>query len=60
MKPLYTIQEAADSLAYFQGVVYNKIIDLGNGIRVRFQDAGHILGSSIVELWVKEDAYEKN
>ena len=59
VKPLYTIQEAADSLAYFQGVVYNKSIDLGNGIRVRFQDAGHILGSSIVELWVKEDEYEK-
>jgi metallo-beta-lactamase family protein len=56
---LYTIQEAADSLAYFQGVVYSKIIDLGNGISVRFQDAGHILGSSIVELWVKDDAYEK-
>ncbi|MEK7749953.1 MAG: MBL fold metallo-hydrolase [Planctomycetota bacterium] len=59
MKPLYTIQEAADSLAYFQGVVYNKIIDLGNGIRVRFQDAGHILGSSIIELWVKDDTHEK-
>ena len=44
MKPLYTIQEAADSLSYFQGVVYNKVIDLGNGSRVRFQDAGHILG----------------
>ena len=59
VRPLYTIQEAADSLAYFQGIVYNKIIDLGNGIRVRFQDAGHILGSSIVELWIKDDAREK-
>ena len=59
LKPLYTIQEAADSLSYFQGVVYNKIIDLGNGSRVRFQDAGHILGSSIVELWVKDDTHEK-
>ncbi|MBI2472923.1 MAG: MBL fold metallo-hydrolase [Planctomycetes bacterium] len=59
IKPLYTIQEAADSLAYFQGIVYNKIIDLGNGIRVRFQDAGHILGSAIVELWVKNDTCEK-
>ena len=59
MKPLYTIQEAVDSLAYFQGVVYNKVIDLGNGSRVRFQDAGHILGSSIVELWVKDDTREK-
>ncbi|HHT9137859.1 MAG TPA: MBL fold metallo-hydrolase RNA specificity domain-containing protein [Candidatus Wunengus sp. YC60] len=59
VKPLYTVQEAANSLAYFQGVVYNKIIDLGNGIRVRFQDAGHILGSAIVEIWVKDDTHEK-
>ena len=58
-KPLYTIQDAADSLSYFQEVVYNTIIDLGNGSRVRFQDAGHILGSSIVELWVKDDTHEK-
>jgi len=59
IKPLYTIQEAADSIAYFQGVNYNETIDLGNGIKVRFQDAGHILGSAIVELWVKGDTWEK-
>ena len=59
IKPLYTIQEAANSIAYFQGVTYNETIDLGNGIKVRFQDAGHILGSAIVELWVKGDTREK-
>lgn len=55
IKPVYTIQEAVDSIAYFQGVNYNETIDLGNGITVRFRDAGHILGSAIVELWVTED-----
>lgn len=59
IKPLYTIQEAVDSIAYFQGVNYNETVDLCNGIKVRFRDAGHILGSAIVELWIKGDTWEK-
>lgn len=56
LTPLYTADEAADSLDYFQGIEYGTIEEIGNGIKVRFQDAGHILGSAIVELWVNEDA----
>lgn len=59
IKPLYTIQEAADSIAYFHGLAYNETVDLGNGIAARFRDAGHILGSAIIELWVKGDTGEK-
>lgn len=59
IRPAYTIQEAVDSIAYFQGVNYNETIDLGNGVTVRFRDAGHILGSAIVELWVKGADWEK-
>lgn len=59
VKPLYTIQEAGTSFSYFRGVAYNETIDLGNGIKTRFSDAGHILGSSIIELWIKEDGPEK-
>lgn len=59
IRPLYTTREAVDSMAYFQGVAYNETIDLGNRIKVRFRDAGHILGSAIVELWVKGDTWEK-
>src|SRR5574341_917731 len=40
VKPLYTIQEAVDSFAYFQGVNCGETIDLGNGIKARFQEAG--------------------
>jgi len=59
LTPLYTVKEANDSLAYFQGVRYNEIISLGHGIKVRFQDAGHILGSAIIELWFGGDTGEK-
>lgn len=58
-RPLYTVQDAAHSLSYFQGVAYNETTDLGNGVSVRFQDAGHILGSGIIELWIKEDSLVK-
>ncbi|MDE1890091.1 MAG: MBL fold metallo-hydrolase [Planctomycetota bacterium] len=59
VKPLYTIQEAVDSFAYFRGVNCGETIDLGNGIRARFQEAGHILGSAIIEIWLKGDTSEK-
>ncbi|MCF6148661.1 MAG: MBL fold metallo-hydrolase [Candidatus Kuenenia sp.] len=55
LKPLYTVEDANDSLAYFQGIEYDQIVEIVDGIKVRFQDSGHILGSAIVELWVKED-----
>jgi Predicted exonuclease of the beta-lactamase fold involved in RNA processing len=59
LQPLYTTEDATYSLQFFQGVNYNEIVDLKNGVKVRFQDAGHILGSASLELWVKEDAKEK-
>jgi len=54
VKPLYTISDSEYSMNFFEPVPYNKIIRLNDYISVRFQDAGHILGSSIIELWDKE------
>jgi metallo-beta-lactamase family protein len=52
--PLYTVKDAEKSLRFFSPVNYNEIISLTDGLKVRFQDAGHILGSAIIELWVEE------
>ena len=57
--PLYTAEEAARSLEIFEPVQYDEIIEITPDIHVRFNDAGHMLGSSIIELWVKEDGMEK-
>lgn len=54
IEPLYSIEDAQNSLKYFTPVTYNTDIDLPGGIRIRFRDAGHILGSSILEIWVTE------
>jgi len=52
--PLYTVKDAEKSLKCFLTVNYNEIVSLADGLKVRFQDAGHILGSAIIELWVEE------
>jgi metallo-beta-lactamase family protein len=57
--PLYTVKDAEKSLKYFLTANYNEMVSLANGLKVRFQDAGHILGSAIIELWVEEGGEEK-
>lgn len=52
--PLYTSGDADRCHRHFEAVLYDNIIEPVPGIRLRFRDAGHILGSAIVELWVKE------
>ncbi len=53
--PLYTAQEAMDCLGIFEPVKYDQIIDIDENIHVRFNDAGHMLGSAIIEVWADED-----
>lgn len=53
--PMYTAQDAIDTLEIFRPVKYDEIIDIDEHIKIRFNDAGHMLGSAIIELWVEED-----
>ena len=59
LPPLYTAQDAIDCLKIFKPVSYDQIIELDENISVRFNDAGHMLGSSIIEVWVKENGETK-
>ena len=54
-EPLYTAEQAARCLELFEPVQYDEIIEITPNIHVRFNDAGHMLGSSVIELWVEED-----
>ena len=53
--PLYTAEEALKSLEVFCPVKYDDIIDIDENIHVRFNDAGHMLGSAIIEIWADEN-----
>ena len=55
LEPLYTAQDAINSMELFRSVQYDEIVDIDENIHVRFSDAGHMLGSGIIELWVNED-----
>jgi len=59
LEPLYTLQEAQAAMRRFKGVDYGETIELVKGARMRLSDAGHILGSAIVELWLEEDGVER-
>ena len=55
LPPLYTAEDAAKCLEIFTPVQYGEIIDIDDNIKVRFNDAGHMLGSSIIEVWITEN-----
>lgn len=53
--PLYTTNDAAGALEHFIPCNYETEIDVCEGIRIRFVDAGHLLGSASIEVWVTEE-----
>jgi metallo-beta-lactamase family protein len=59
VKPLYTIKQAAAVLKLFQAVGYREKFKVVPGVQVRFRDAGHILGSCSVEIWVEESGLRR-
>ena len=59
LPPLYTAEDAAKSLEIFKPVQYDQLIEIDENIHVRFNDAGHMLGSAIIEVWIKEDGEQK-
>jgi metallo-beta-lactamase family protein len=61
-KPLdsdYTIEDVEQVLSLCKGINYNEKTEITDGLQLRFQDAGHILGSAIVELFFVENTVPK-
>lgn len=54
VEPLYTADDARQSLKFFKHVFHGDLLDIDGDISLRFSNAGHILGSSIAEIWVKD------
>lgn len=52
VRPLYTMQDARTCLRQVRHVTYDAEMVPGRGVRCRFRDAGHILGSAIIEVWI--------
>jgi metallo-beta-lactamase family protein len=59
IEPLYTIADAEAVFDYCVPCVYNKEYVIDDGLKVRFTDAGHLLGSAFVEMWLTEGGITK-
>jgi len=53
--PLYTFQEAQDCLGTFQPIQFGETKQLSPELSFRFVHAGHILGSSMVEVFLRQN-----
>lgn len=52
--PVYEMRDVEESLKLFNGVNYNEKVKIDENITIRFIDAGHILGSASIEVWLTE------
>ena len=57
--PLYTRADAEACFPLFQQVEYQETVQLGNGVEAAFYDAGHVLGSSIIKVRVRQDLRQR-
>ena len=54
VEPLYTVADAENALKLVKPVLYDQLVEINDEMNIIFNDAGHILGSAITELWVTE------
>lgn len=55
VEPLYTVEDSLRTLTYVEPILYDQLISINDDMRIVFNDAGHILGSAVTELWVAEN-----
>ena len=54
VEPLYTLADAEAALTHVETCEYGEELKIDPGVKIRFVDAGHLLGSSSVEMWLTE------
>lgn len=59
IEPLYTMNDAIEALGSVKGLRYGEKMEILPGVHVRYQDAGHIMGSASVEIWLHEGGKER-
>jgi metallo-beta-lactamase family protein len=59
IEPLYTVADAERANQLFVGHSYGDEVPIMDGLRVRYRDAGHILGSAFVEATVAENGKQR-
>lgn len=55
VEPLYTLEDATAALENFKPIEYKTWLDVAKGIRARYWNAGHLIGSASIEVEVERD-----
>jgi metallo-beta-lactamase family protein len=58
-EPVYTMEDAIGTIALIVPCEYGQMIDLCDGVRIRFTDVGHLLGSASIEVWAEEEGVSR-
>lgn len=59
VEPAYTMEDADGVIRRLVPCEYNKIVEISEGITIRFTDVGHLLGSASIEVWLTEEGVTK-
>ena len=59
VEPLYTMEDAEGAIKRLVPCRYGTEIEICEGVKIRFTDIGHLLGSSSIEVWLSENGSEK-
>ncbi|MDR2088011.1 MAG: MBL fold metallo-hydrolase [Clostridiales Family XIII bacterium] len=54
-EPLYTTKDAENALTHLAPVMYDRLVEPSDRVRFVFNEAGHVLGSAVTELWAEEN-----
>ncbi len=59
VEPLYTIDDAKGAIDQLRAVPYGQTRTIEEGVTIRFNDVGHLLGSAAIEMWLSEGGQER-
>ena len=59
VEPVYTMEDADGIIKRIVPCHYDTEVALCEGIRIRFTDIGHLLGSASIEIWISENGQER-
>ena len=59
VEPVYSMADAETAIAHLRPLDYGEKVQVGEGVVVRYIDAGHLMGSASIEVWLSEGGAEK-
>ncbi|MGI6433561.1 MAG: MBL fold metallo-hydrolase [Sphaerochaetaceae bacterium] len=60
VEPLYTVEDARKTMDYFVSYQYEERFTIDSGIEAQFDDAGHLLGSASIQMWLTEETEKRH